>query len=141
METGIVPKEKNAVLGIGVLSLLGLLIMIFVITMIAKVPYMELLSNIGSFVTGHLSAVVNGGEENLLTKTTNILAVILIGILISTIISTVLKRGKTASSYDLEALQKILDRGPFFVFLVVMAEELVTRGLFLGVFANSLAVR
>ena len=127
--TGSEDKAANPLKLAGVWSALGIAILLFVFTLAGGVSYGNLLSNIGGFVIGNLSGVPHG-DESMLSSVLNIAAIILMTLVVAIVAGQIFSRG--AKSYEYEALDALLDKGPFAVFSVVLFEELFARGLFLG---------
>jgi hypothetical protein len=118
----------------GLWSLIGLFSLLMLLTFRADISYSEVVSNIGQLLVGNLESVVNGSDETLLSALLTIIAVVLITLPLSIVAGAIFGRG--VKSYNTEALEKLLDKGPWAVFLGVVIEELLTRGLFLGVFTK-----
>ena len=129
-------SQDSLLAGIGGWSVFALLAILLVATLVGGVSYGELLTSIGSFTTGNLDGVPTGSGENLMSVVLTVLAVILLTIGAAAISSMVVNR--KVKSYASEELDKILQKGPWFLFLVVLLEELFARWLFLGVIAKLL---
>jgi len=124
-----VPDEKEILNGLGALSALGLYIVLLVITFFGGAPYVNVFNEVIQLVTGNVASISTGGDTMLQTIIT-IVSVVLITLPFAAIAGN-LTSGKT-ESYDSEAMDKMLDKGPMALFSVVALEEIVTRGLFLG---------
>lgn len=120
--------EKLAVFGF--YSLFGTVVILLVLTLVGGVSYLDLFKDIGRLIGGNLSGVINGSKESLPSVVLNTTAVVLVTLVVSNSVSGVLNR--KVKSYNMESLNEMLDKGPIVVFLVVLAEEVVTRWFFLG---------
>lgn len=126
---GLDPDEKLSLMGAW--SSIGLGLILLGLTLINGVSYGNIIGHIGSLLSGHLEEIpTNGYEGSLLSVGMNIIAVALLTLPVSIIIGALTTRRST--SYDMEAMKALLAKGPWAVFLLVLIEELFTRGLFLG---------
>ncbi len=122
--------NKSALKRMGSWSFFGIVALLLVFTLTGGVQYGNLLKNIADFLTGNLAAVPKGTQEPMLISVLNIIALLLInGALAFAIGIPVNKKQK---SHNMAALQALLDKGPMPLFTVVFFEELMARGLFLG---------
>lgn len=123
-------KQKN-ISSLGGLTLLGLLALLLVITLATGVNYGAIVHNIVLLLNGNVDKISSGSEIGLFSTATEMMAVVLIQIAIAVLAASIFS-GKP-KSYDSDAIAKMLDRGPWLIFAVVLMEELFARGLFLYV--------
>jgi hypothetical protein len=123
-------ETANPLTLMGAWSFIGIVILLFVITLAGGVSYGNLLSNIGEFVIGNLSGVVQGSEESMISVILNTVALILITLVAVILALAIFNRG--TKSYESDMVDALLDKGPLKIFSVILVEELFTRGLFLG---------
>lgn len=130
MSQNIVSKnESRPLTWMGAWSAIGIAILLVTLTLVGGVSYGDLLINIGKFVTGDLSGVSHG-NESMISSILNIVAIVLMTLVAAIVTGSIFSRG--AKSYESEKLDALLKRGAFVVFLVILIEELFTRGLFLA---------
>ena len=130
-----VNKRDDRLALTGLWSALGLTLTLFAITRIGGVHYWEIVSEMFKLFSGNID-VVPTGDQTLLASLLEVIAVVLMTLLFAIVLGAIFSRG--AKSYDLESLEKLLDKGPWALFLTVVLEELFTRGLFLGILTQIL---
>ena len=122
-------SKKEVLSGLGAVSALGLYFSLLYITINAGVNYAAVFNGIAQLVTGNV-ALINNNGESMLQMILVIVSVVLITLPIAAIAGMLTSSG--AKSYDFEEIDKLLDNGPFALFSIVAIEEILTRGLFLG---------
>ncbi len=118
----------------GLWSTFGLLAILLFATLTGGVSYGELLTNVGAFLLGNLNAVPLGANENLFTQVLNIAAIIVMMIVAAYAVGLV--TNQKTKSYAMEEMERMLERGPWLLFVVVLVEEIIARWLFVGVIAQ-----
>ncbi len=116
----------------GLWSVVGLLLILFVATLMGGVSYSDLLSNIGGFLTGNLN-VIPKVNEDLMTVVLNTAAIIVMMIISAYAVVSITNRD--TKSYAREELERTLEKGPWLLFWVVFLEEVIARWIFLGLIA------
>lgn len=122
-------SAKNA----GGISLIGVIVLVLGVTLLGGVNYPELIASIISFLSGDLASVPNGADETLQNIVLIVLATIVIKLSLSFVGLTYsyLAHGAT-KSHDLSSLEKLMDKGPFVFFILMLSEEIVARLIPLG---------
>jgi hypothetical protein len=120
--------------GIGVISMVGLVILLFVTTKLYGINYIQIVKNIlDTFIVGPNDMVFNNGV-GVLDTTMKIASIIVIDVFISIIAGVlgIILVGKS-KSYAFQSIEELFDKGPLALFLSVMKEEVMARLLFIGI--------
>lgn len=122
--------------GEGIISFFGLVALILGVTIFLKADFGGVAEGLLNFITGKLLDIPKGDSAVLRIVADSgvvLLINIITSITIGTLVSTILGRPK---SYAMHSLDKILDRGPFPLFLIVLVEEILARWIPLGVIGS-----
>lgn len=122
-------SQQDTLIGLGAFSALGLYICLLILTIFGGMSYLDIFSEVFQLATGNVSLIGSEGETILQTIMT-IIVVVVIALPIAIISGALFN--EEAKSYDMEAIDAMLDKRPIVVFSVIALEEIVTRGLFLG---------
>lgn len=130
---GHVDKEKE-LQAMGIWSMAVMIVVLILVTLINGTNYIKIIVDLAYLLVGGLNEIEQNVNTSLLTMLSTIIAVVLLSLTGAMCAGMVFSND--AKSYNTDALQKILDKGPILVFLVVLAEELFTRWLFLSFLWN-----
>ena len=117
----------------GAWSFFGLCLTLIIITLLGGVSYGSIITSFAGFITGDLSSVPDGSDETMIHAVMVILAVMFLDLACMVVILVCFFRVfHDATREYRQSMMKILERGPFVIFKMIVYEELFARGLFLG---------
>lgn len=117
---------------LGLWSFLGLLLLLFGATLVAGVDYLGIITNMFEFATGNVDAVVNGSHELIPMAVMNVVAILLYTLAASIGLGQIFTM-RSGENFDMDSLKRTLEYGPWMLFIIISAEELFARGLFMWV--------
>lgn len=123
-------SRENLLALMGNWSLISLISLLLFFTLRSHFSYTRLVKEIFAFLTGHLESISKVANGTTGSISVNVIAILLLDLAVNLIIGQFL--GRKTKSFNFEEIQKMLDRGPGLMFFVILLEELVTRGFFLG---------
>lgn len=119
--------------GLGSVALYGLLALILVVLTAFGFSWQGLANDVLTLFTQGPTALPRVETQGVLTVTLSIIAVIVATVVLAVVVVNAFSLiiGK-AKSYKIAPVEQLLDRGPIAIFVTVLTEELISRGLFLG---------
>ncbi len=127
-EEKVEPTKEQILSALGGFSFLGLYVLTVVLTLIGRAPYGQILKNVFWLVTGRVAEIPANGQ-GLLGSSLEVMVMVAVTLPLAFLFGQL---GGKSESYNMEAIQKMLDKGPSAMFAVVVVEEVITRGFFLG---------
>jgi hypothetical protein len=122
--------KSNSLAAMGSWTMLGLLALLFGMTVMTGTNYSGILGNLGLLVSGGVELIPSGQDMTLIAKVGEIFAVILLQLPLVIIAAKLFNKSK---SYNDAAMQAAIDKGPFLFFKIITFEEVLARGIFLVV--------